>query len=65
MVTTLRFTQWLQWVRSDRFQMYDYGRRRNLKRYGQETPPEYNVRAIKSRIFIFYGENDFVTVAKV
>lgn len=40
------------------FHRYDYGKNENLKRYGQETPPEYNLANLNFPIAILNGSLD-------
>lgn len=43
------------------FQKYDYGTKRNLKLYGQSTPPVYPLEDIRTRIRIYLGGADLLT----
>lgn len=58
---------WFQWIRSGKFQEFDYGQDGNLAQYGQKTPPQYNVKDFPTRlddvnILLFVGDKDaFVT----
>lgn len=47
-----------------RFQQFDFGRKRNMKHYGQERPPMYDVSKIKVPINLFWAENDWMTGEK-
>lgn len=39
--------------------MFDYGSEMNLIKYGQKTPPKYNIRSINStKIALIYGPKD-------
>jgi len=53
---------WGQCVRSNTFQMYDYGcgilTCENMKIYGQRTPPRYNLSLLQLPISLFYGGDD-------
>lgn len=40
--------------------MYDYGWLRNLKRYGQLTPPKYNVSAMTVPVAVYWAQNDWL-----
>ncbi|XP_029202026.2 gastric triacylglycerol lipase-like [Acropora millepora] len=51
---------WLQMIKSRKFQMYDYGWLRNLKRYGQLTPPKYNVSAMTVPVAVYWAQNDWL-----
>ena len=47
-----------QIIKSKKFQRYDYGKTENMQRYGQETPPEYDLSKIKVKMAIFQGDVD-------
>ncbi|KII67182.1 Gastric triacylglycerol lipase [Thelohanellus kitauei] len=51
----------LQMVDSKRFTKYDYGEERNRKHYGQFTAPEYNLKTISIPVYLFSGEEDYLT----
>lgn len=53
-----------QLIKSDRFCQYDYGKGQNLEVYGQETPPDYDLKKISARIAIIYSEADVVVPAE-
>ncbi|ODM90501.1 Lipase 3 [Orchesella cincta] len=40
------------------FRKYDYGRRKNLIKYGSTQPPTYNLDKMTVPTYIFYGESD-------
>ncbi|CAL8134258.1 unnamed protein product [Orchesella dallaii] len=43
---------------SCKFQKYDYGEDGNIKEYGSQKAPEYNLRNIRAPTYFFYGEQD-------
>lgn len=51
------FTQ-LMFTDDPRFQKYDYGESKNLELYGTKKPPVFDISKIKTKVAIFYGEND-------
>lgn len=52
---------WAQSLRSDSFQMYDFGSKSaNLQHYGQDTPPVYHLENSMVPIALFYGGNDIL-----
>lgn len=59
---------WSQGVTTDAFQMYDYGcdilSCPNEQHYGQKTPPQYPLNAIKVPIGLFYGDDDYLADPK-
>lgn len=42
-----------KWV----FRQYDFGVK-NIKKYGQATPPDYDLGKILAPVYIYYGPND-------
>jgi len=53
---------WLQWVRSGKFDMYDYGTTGNQQHYGQATPPLYSLQSIPKslNLALMTGGNDYL-----
>lgn len=49
-----------QGIRSKVFGEYDYGKRGNQKAYGQDTPPQYDLAAIKVPIVLVTGGKDLL-----
>jgi len=49
-----------QMVESARFQKYDFGAKENMNRYNQSTPPDYDVRGIKTPVGLYWSENDWL-----
>jgi len=46
---------------SKKFCKFDYGEHKNIEIYGQKTPPEYRLDAIKSdKIALIYSLNDWL-----
>lgn len=50
----------IQIVKFNRFQQYDFKRDKNLRIYGMESPPKYDLSRIHVPIYIFYGTNDLL-----
>lgn len=44
--------------------MYDYGPEKNMKLYGEENPPKYQLKAIETPISLWYGANDLLAHVK-
>ena len=42
------------------FQRFDFGSTENQKRYGQSSPPAYELSKITCPVYIFWGQNDKV-----
>lgn len=51
-----------QGVRTDKFEMYDYGTAGNKQHYGQSTPPQYELSKIDPSlpIYLYSGGNDIL-----
>ena len=49
---------WRQIKISGKFQKYDHGTQENLKKYGQETPPEYSLEKATGDIMLFVTTAD-------
>jgi len=60
--SVLNMAHWAQSVRSNVFQMYDYGTTGNMQHYNQPTPPHYHINKIPSTlpIALFTGGNDYL-----
>ena len=54
----MQFLHVVQLLHSKRVQKYDYGKKRNMLKYGQEKPPLYNLGNFKLPIYMFYGKHD-------
>lgn len=57
--STLQFVHYGQLVNSRRFCRFDYGRAKNIEKYGQARPPDYNLDAVTSPVILFYSGNDW------
>lgn len=53
-----------QLVKHKRFCHYDHGKKKNLKIYGTESPPDYNLTNVVVPIAYYYAKHDTVCVAK-
>lgn len=42
------------------FQQFDFGKKGNIKEYGQETPPKYNIRNVKLPMALLSADNDWL-----
>jgi pimeloyl-ACP methyl ester carboxylesterase len=47
-------------INNDKFQKYDYGQSKNEERYGQVTPPMYDVSTFTTPTYIFRGDLDIL-----
>ncbi|XP_012566664.2 gastric triacylglycerol lipase isoform X1 [Hydra vulgaris] len=50
-----------QMIKSGKFQMFDYGKSGNIKRYNQEFAPLYNISKVKVPVALFTGTNDWLS----
>jgi hypothetical protein len=48
----------LQSKRDKKFQQYDFGKKENQKRYGQNSPPEINISTFDTPVAMFVGKQD-------
>lgn len=47
------------------FQYFDYGSKTNREKYGQDTPPQYNLTKINTPFALFYAQNDWLAGPEV
>jgi len=47
------------------FRQYDYGFIKNVFKYGNNKPPEYNLAAITSPVSMIVGPNDWIATPEV
>lgn len=57
---TRQLVHYAQEVLSNRFEMYDYGKLKNVLIYGSATPPEYDLSRVTAPVVMYYGLNDFL-----
>ncbi len=61
------YDHFVQGVYNSTFRRYDFGAKGNLAKYGQDTPPAYNVSNLKSlnmKWYVVYGEKDAMITPK-
>ncbi|XP_046394636.1 lipase 3-like [Ischnura elegans] len=58
--STKTIIHYAQEVNSGRFSRFDYGKVENLRIYGQEVPPDYNLSLVTAPIYLHYAENDWL-----
>lgn len=63
--TSLKTLTYVTEASTGKFKKYDYGRGRNMIKYGTVEPPEYNITKITVPIVIYYARNDWATPKKV
>lgn len=59
-----QFVHTLQIISSGKFRQFEHGPFGNLAKYGRFTPPEYNLAAVSTPVFLHYAQNDKVAVPK-
>lgn len=47
------------------FQYFDYGPKTNMEKYGQDTPPQYDMEKITAPFALFYAQNDWLAGPEV
>lgn len=47
-----------QIIKSKDFVRYDYGKKKNTAKYGQEKPPKYDLSQIKVPMTLYHGDID-------
>lgn len=45
--------------------MYDYGKRQNREKYGQDTPPVYSIDKVTAPVAAYWSENDWLSAPQV
>lgn len=53
-----------QLVLSEKFQKFDFGKTRNRVRYGQETPPVYNLSRVTAPVALYWSSGDWLADPK-
>jgi len=49
-----------QMTKSNKYCKFDYGKKENIERYGQPTPPEYDLTKVNAPTVLFYGPHDWL-----
>lgn len=62
--STRQFIHFGQLYNSKKFVQFDHGRIGNKRRYGTYKPPAYNLTAIRTPVFLHYGQNDWLSTPK-
>ena len=50
---------------SEKFLHFDWGKEENMARYGQETPPEYDLSYVTCPVSLFWSDNDLLADPEV
>ncbi|XP_026316595.1 lipase 1-like [Hyposmocoma kahamanoa] len=58
------FARYGQSMKSRDFKKFDYGKSWNIKFYGSEKPPSYNLSAVTVPAVVLYGKNDYLVDVK-
>ncbi|CAD6192377.1 unnamed protein product [Caenorhabditis auriculariae] len=59
--STMNLVHWLQMVQHGGVPMMDYGKKQNIKHYGQDTPPVYDFTKIKNvPVYLYWSEADWL-----
>ncbi|KAK8769043.1 hypothetical protein V5799_014491 [Amblyomma americanum] len=51
-------------VKAKSFQKYDWGRKKNVKIYGQRRPPQYDLKKVTAPVAIYWGDGDVLTTPR-
>lgn len=62
--STRQVLHYAQLVLAGRFQPYNFGKKNNMLRYGQDSPPDYNVSRAFAPTAVFYGNEDVMVTNK-
>lgn len=54
-----------QLINSGKFRKYDYGKIRNLLKYGWFSPPDYKLWNVASPVAIYHAKNDWFSAVAV
>jgi len=58
------FRQFEQYYHSGKFQMFDYGEKLNLIKYGTKESPQYNISEVDVPVHLFVGRYDRLATVK-
>lgn len=64
-ISVRTYDHFMQAYKSKEFQRFDFGRAKNMKKYGQPKPPKYGFENATFPVAIFYGDNDYCVQPKV
>lgn len=62
--STKQMLHYSQEIQSAKFRQYDFGIIQNLEKYGQLTPPNYDLTKITAPTFLLYSKNDWLSAEK-
>ncbi|XP_055644928.1 lipase 3-like [Toxorhynchites rutilus septentrionalis] len=57
-ISLYQFLHYLQVYNAKSFQRYDFGKKKNLKRYGQVNPPDYPLHKVAAPVYLYHSEKD-------
>lgn len=63
--STRQFIHYAQEITSGRFCRYDYGVTENVRIYGGEIPPSYEIDRITCPVAVYYARNDALVAVQV
>jgi gastric triacylglycerol lipase len=58
--SAMNMYHWRQLVLNGKFRKYDYGIMENMKKYGQTSPPDYDLSSIEIPVYLFFGQYDSI-----
>ncbi|XP_022827914.1 gastric triacylglycerol lipase-like [Spodoptera litura] len=62
--STFQFAHYGQLIESQRFCRYDFGKERNLMKYNQSRPPDYDLSKVTTPVVLFYSDKDLLSDPK-
>ncbi|KAG5668710.1 hypothetical protein PVAND_016639 [Polypedilum vanderplanki] len=63
-VSSTQVLHFFQFIESGKFRQFDYGRKKNLEKYGMIEPPEYDLKKVVTPTYIYCAERDRVVARK-
>lgn len=58
--SSMTVVQYAQEIDSGFFQRYDYGILKNFDKYGQKTPPKYDLEQVVTNVTLYWGQRDLL-----
>lgn len=60
--STYQLVHYIQGAKTGRFCQFDWGsKEENMMKHGRETPPDYTLSNVKSRVILHYSDNDWLS----
>lgn len=60
--STYQLIHYIQGAKTGRFCQFDWGsKEENMLKHGSETPPDYKLNRVTSRVVLHYSDNDWLS----